>query len=77
MVEKLLSIKKVEGKSEGTVLSYNALFNDFERFYINGEQISTLTNEDARNFIKWQLEDKVQYKNSTSPHLSAFVSTYG
>lgn len=55
------SIKKVEGKSTHTINSYNNLFNDFERFFSHRKLVSNVTTEDARNFMKWQLEEKTQF----------------
>lgn len=55
------SIKKVEGKSTHTIISYNNLFNDFECFFSHRKLVSNVTTEDARNFIKWQLEEKTQF----------------
>jgi len=37
------------------------LFNDFDRFYGEDTLIDSLTIDDARNFVHWQLNEKTQF----------------
>lgn len=62
--EIVVGIKKVEGKAENTLENYHKLFNDFERFFSHRKLMNNVTTEDARKFITWQLEEKVQFLNA-------------
>ncbi|EPD54149.1 hypothetical protein HMPREF1210_00134 [Paenisporosarcina sp. HGH0030] len=62
--EIVINIKAVEGKADNTIENYHKLFNDFDRFFMHRKLISNVTTEDARNFIKWQLEEKTQFLNA-------------
>ena len=62
--EIVVGIKKVEGKAENTLENYYKLFNDFERFFSHRKLMNNVSTEDARNFINWQLEEKVQFLNA-------------
>lgn len=57
----VLKIKQLEGLSANTILNYEKLFNDFDRFYGDKTDIASLTKDDAREFIYWQLNEKVQF----------------
>lgn len=61
--EIVISIKKVEGKSIHTINNYDKLFNDFDRFFSHRKLMPNVTTEDARNFMKWQLDEKTQFLN--------------
>ncbi len=62
--EIVMRIKQLEGLSVHSISNYNKLFNDFERFFNKRKHISNLTRDDARAFIEWQLNDKVQFKEA-------------
>ena len=57
----VLRLKKLEGLSESTLQNYEKIFNDFDRYFGDKTDVSTLTPEDARNFMYWQLNEKVQF----------------
>lgn len=57
----VIKIKQLEGVSVNTIHNYEKLFNDFDRYFGEKTDISSLTREDARNFIYWQLNEKVQF----------------
>jgi integrase/recombinase XerD len=59
----VLKIKKLEGCSEATLKNYEKVFNDFDRFFGEKTNVKTLTVDDARNFMYWQLNEKIQYLN--------------
>ncbi|MCM3704812.1 tyrosine-type recombinase/integrase [Cytobacillus firmus] len=59
----VLKIKQLEGVSQNTIYNYEKLFNDFDRFYGDKTDIASLTKDDAREFIYWQLNEKVQFLN--------------
>lgn len=59
----ILKIKKLEGMSKNTLASYEKLFNDFDHFFGETKDITLLTRDDARNFIYWQLNEKIQFMN--------------
>jgi integrase/recombinase XerD len=53
-----LKIKKLEGCTESTLRNYEKVFNDFDRFFGEKTNVKTLTVDDARNFMYWQLNEK-------------------
>src|SRR3954466_12425745 len=59
----VLKIKQLEGVASNTIFQYEKLFNDFDRFYGEKTDIAALTRDDAREFIYWQLNEKVQFAN--------------
>jgi integrase/recombinase XerD len=59
----VLKVKKLEGCTESTLRNYEKVFNDFDRFFGEKTNIKTLTVDDARNFMYWQLNEKTQYLN--------------
>lgn len=59
----VIKIKKLEGVSENTIANYEKLFNDFDRYFGDKTDVSSLTTQDARNFLHWQLNEKIQFKN--------------
>lgn len=59
----VIKIKQLEGVSTNTIHGYEKVFNDFDRFFGEKTDIKSLTQEDARNFIYWQLNEKVQFLN--------------
>jgi integrase/recombinase XerD len=61
--EIVIKIKQLEGLSPNSIVNYEKLFNDFDQFFGEKSDITSLTNEDARNFIYWQLHNKIQFKN--------------
>lgn len=60
----IVRIKMLEGLSPHTIANYNKLFNDFERCYAPNKRMDNFSVEDARRFVDWQLNEKVQFKNS-------------
>lgn len=62
--EIVIKIKRMEGVSDSTIANYNKLFNDFERCFGGRKHINNVTVDDARRFIDWQLNEKVQFKNA-------------
>ncbi|WP_368531631.1 tyrosine-type recombinase/integrase [Cytobacillus horneckiae] len=56
-------MKKLEGLSTYTIDNYEKLFNDFDRFFGEKTDVATLTRDDAKEFIYWQLNDKIQFLN--------------
>jgi integrase/recombinase XerD len=61
--EMVIRIKQLEGLSPNSIANYEKLFNDFDQFFGEKADIKSLTIEDARNFISWQLHNKIQFKN--------------
>ncbi len=61
--EMVIKIKKLEGLTPSSIQNYEKLFNDFDQFFGEKSDITSLTTEDARNFIFWQLHNKIQFKN--------------
>ncbi|MFC0235516.1 tyrosine-type recombinase/integrase [Fictibacillus phosphorivorans] len=61
--EMVIKIKQLEGLSPNSIVNYEKLFNDFDQFFGEKTDITSLTTEDARNFIYWQLHNKIQFKN--------------
>jgi integrase/recombinase XerD len=61
--EMVIKIKQLEGLSPNSIVNYEKLFNDFDQFFGEKADITSLTTEDARNFIYWQLHNKIQFKN--------------
>jgi len=59
--EYIIRIKKLEGLSKSSLANYEKLFNDFDRFYGEDTSVESLNVEDARDFIQWQLTEKVQF----------------
>jgi integrase/recombinase XerD len=59
--EIVLKIKQLEGLSDSSIVNYEKLFNDFDRFFGEKTDIASLTSEDVRNFIHWQLNEKIQF----------------
>jgi len=59
----VLKIKELEGVSESSLASYEKVFNDFDRFFGDKTDVQSLTFEHARDFMYWQLNDKVQFAN--------------
>jgi integrase/recombinase XerD len=62
----VLKVKKLEGLSPNTIENYEKVFNDFDRFFGEKTDVASLTRDDARNFIYWELNDKVQWLKSKS-----------
>ncbi|MEK5065673.1 tyrosine-type recombinase/integrase [Cytobacillus sp. FSL R5-0596] len=60
----VVKVKQLEGVSQNTIFNYEKLFNDFDRFYGEKTDISSLTRDDAREFVYWQLNDKIQFLNN-------------
>jgi integrase/recombinase XerD len=61
--EIVMKIKKLEGLTKNSLLNYEKLFNDYDRFFGEKTDISSLTSQDATNFIHWQLHKKIQFQN--------------
>ncbi|MEX3711229.1 tyrosine-type recombinase/integrase [Cytobacillus horneckiae] len=59
----VIKVKKLEGLSTYTIDNYEKLFNDFDRFFGEKTDVATLTRDDAKEFIYWQLNDKIQFLN--------------
>ncbi|WP_419955911.1 tyrosine-type recombinase/integrase [Neobacillus niacini] len=59
--EIVLKIKQLEGLSDNSIANYEKLFNDFDRYFGEKTDIASLTRENVRNFIHWQLNEKVQF----------------
>ncbi len=59
----VLKIKQLDGLSENSIAQYEKTFNDFDRFFGDKTDIASLTREDARNFMYWQLNEKIQFRN--------------
>jgi integrase/recombinase XerD len=59
----VLQIKKIEGLSKHSLDNYEKVFNDFDRFWGEETDISSLTVDDVRQFIDWQLNKKLQFMN--------------
>lgn len=59
--EYLLRVKQLEGLSKSSIHNYEKVFNDFDRFFGEDTDINSLTVDDARNFIHWQLNEKTQF----------------
>jgi integrase/recombinase XerD len=59
----VLKVKKLEGLSHNSIANYEKLFNDFDRYFGEKTDIASLTTEHARDFIYWQLNEKIQFKN--------------
>jgi integrase/recombinase XerD len=59
----VLKIKQLEGLSDSSICNYEKLFNDFDRFFGDKTDITELTRESAREFIYWQLNEKLQFAN--------------
>lgn len=57
----VLRIKKLEGLAENTLRQYHSLFDDFERCFRGDKFVEDITLKDARRFIDWQLNEKVQF----------------
>lgn len=59
----VLKVKQLEGLSPNSLANYEKTFNDFDCFFGEKTDIASLTVEDARNFLYWQLNHKIQFKN--------------
>lgn len=59
----VLKIKQLEGLSQNSIFQYEKTFNEFDRFFGDKKDVTTLTIDDARNFMYWQLHEKIQFKN--------------
>ncbi|MBT2723069.1 tyrosine-type recombinase/integrase [Bacillus sp. ISL-46] len=59
----VMKIKQLEGLSPNSIANYEKLFNDFDRFFGEKKDVASLTRDDAREFIYWQLNEKIQFKN--------------
>lgn len=57
-------VKKLEGCSPRTIENYNKVFNDFQQCFGGRKHINNVTVDDARKFIEWQLNEKVQFLNA-------------
>lgn len=64
--EIVLKVKQLEGLSKHTIENYEKLFNDFDRFFGEKADVSSLTRDNARDFIYWELNEKVQWLNNKS-----------
>ncbi|RYI25174.1 hypothetical protein EVU96_24730 [Bacillus infantis] len=60
----IIRIKKLEGLSESSINGYEKLFNDFDRYFGEKTDINSLTAEQARGFMDWQLNEKTQFLKS-------------
>ncbi|GIN58477.1 tyrosine recombinase XerD [Lederbergia ruris] len=63
--ELILKIKMLDGVTDLTLRAYKLLFNDFEKFFGNDVDVKSLTVDDARDYIFWQLHEKEPYSNSS------------
>ncbi len=59
--ELVIRIKTLEGRATRTIESYTKLFNDFERCFGVRKYMTNVTQDDARKFIEWQLNEKTQF----------------
>ncbi|KZZ85653.1 tyrosine-type recombinase/integrase [Bacillus sp. SJS] len=59
----VLKIKQLEGLSPNSIMNYEKVFNDFDQFFGEKTDIAMLTADDAREFVYWQLNEKIQFKN--------------
>jgi integrase/recombinase XerD len=59
----VLKVKKLEGLTKNSLDNYEKLFNDFDRFFGEKTDIASLTKDDVRDFIHWQLNEKIQFQN--------------
>lgn len=60
----VIKIKRLEGLSPNSLENYEKLFNDFDRYFGDKKDITSLTSDDARDFISWQLNEKVQFSKN-------------
>ncbi|WP_407268888.1 tyrosine-type recombinase/integrase [Radiobacillus sp. PE A8.2] len=61
--ETVLKIKQLEGLTKNSIINYEKLFNDLDRFFGEVREVNLLSVDDGRNFIQWQLNEKIQFKN--------------
>ncbi|SDM73727.1 hypothetical protein SAMN05518871_102121 [Psychrobacillus sp. OK028] len=59
--EMIIRIKTLEGRATRTIESYIKLFNDFERCFGVRKYMTNVTQDDARKFIEWQLNEKTKF----------------
>lgn len=59
----VLKVKQLEGVSENTLANYEKTFNDFDRYFGDKTDIASLTTDHARDFLYWQLNEKIQFAN--------------
>ncbi|MGB2873821.1 tyrosine-type recombinase/integrase [Psychrobacillus psychrotolerans] len=59
--ELVIRIKTLEGRATRTIENYTKLFNDFERCFGVRKYMTNVTQDDARKFIEWQLNEKTQF----------------
>ncbi|HJF33651.1 MAG TPA: tyrosine-type recombinase/integrase [Sporosarcina psychrophila] len=59
--ELIIRIKLLEGRATRTIEGYIKLFNDFERCFGVRKHMTNVTQDDARKFIEWQLNEKTQF----------------
>ncbi|UTI42129.1 tyrosine-type recombinase/integrase [Niallia sp. RD1] len=59
----VMKIKELEGVSASSLANYEKVFNDFDRYFGDKTDVQTLTFDHARDFMYWQLNDKVQFAN--------------
>lgn len=60
----VIKIKELEGLSPSSIHNYEKLFNDFDRYFGEKTDIASLTVENARDFVYWQLNSKLQFAMS-------------
>ncbi|MCP3025391.1 tyrosine-type recombinase/integrase [Halobacillus sp. A5] len=57
----VIKLKKLEGLSKNTIFNYEKYWNDMDRFFGEDRDVSTLTTDDIRDFITWQMEEKTPF----------------
>ncbi len=60
----VIKIKQLEGLTKASLANYEKVFNDFDRYFGEETPINSLTVDDARGFVNWQLNEKTQFLKS-------------
>src|SRR5699024_10975487 len=64
--ELVIKIKKLDGMADSTILTYHRVFNDLEQYFKSDKiDVKSLTVNDARDYVSYQLHEKTPYKNSS------------
>lgn len=71
----VMKIKQIEGLSKHTLESYEKVFNDLDRYFGEKTDINSLTVDDARDFIKWETNEKTQFLKTNRKSKKKGVST--
>lgn len=65
----MIKIKQIEGVADETINAYHRLFNDFDKFFGEGTDVTKLTEDDAIDYVHWQLNEKTPYEFSSRQDL--------